>query len=105
MTDLRIPLTPKQADWLADLAASGSESYAEALDAGARIVADPHGGDVLIVPPAAARPLGLAVGIRADLADEGEYSIGVRSSVLGLARKLTANGICNAAPLIPDDRS
>jgi hypothetical protein len=99
--DIRIPLTPKQADWLADLASSGSESYGEALDAGARIVADPAGGDVLVIPPAAAYPLGLAVGIRADIADENEYPIGVRSSVLGLSRKLAANGITNAAPLNP----
>ena len=95
MTDIRIPLTALQAAWLADLGASGSESYARASDAGARVEAGP----VLVIPPAAAEPLGLAVGIRADIASEGEYSIGERSSILGLARKLAAAGISNAAPL------
>jgi hypothetical protein len=101
--NLRIPITPRQADWLADLAASGSESYCAALAAGAYIGALPHGGDVLVVPPAAAYQLGLAIGIRADLADEGELSIGERSSILGLSRKLAANGITNAAPLVVTD--
>jgi len=98
-TDIRIPLTTRQAGWLADLAASGSESYAAALDAGARIEDNAHGTWVLVIPPAAAEALGLAVGIRADIASEGEYSIAERSSVLGLSRKLAAAGITGAAPL------
>jgi hypothetical protein len=102
-TEARIPLTSRQAGWLADLAANGSETYTAALDAGARIEVTPGGAEVLVVPPGAAESLGLAVGIRADIASEGEYDIGLRSSVLGLARKLTANGISNAAPLTPAD--
>jgi hypothetical protein len=102
-TEARIPLTARQADWLADLAASGSETYTAAIEAGARIEAAPGGAEVLVVPPAAAEQLGLAVGIRADIASEGEYDIGLRSSVLGLSRKLAAHGISNAAPLTVAD--
>jgi len=98
-TEARIPLTSRQANWLADLAASGSETYAAALDAGARIETAAGGAEVLVIPPAAAIMLGLAVGIRADIASEGDYTIGERSSVLGLSRKLAARGISNAAPL------
>jgi hypothetical protein len=96
--DIRIPVTPHQAEWLADLIASGSESMAAAADAGARIE-----GGVLVIPPAAAYALGLAVGIRADPADEGEYTLGERSTVLGLARKLANAGITNAAPLVIEE--
>jgi hypothetical protein len=94
MTDIRVPVTRLQAGWLADLAASGSETYAQAEAAGARV-----DGRWLIIPPAAVDALGLAVGIRADIADEGEYSIGERTSVLSLARKLAAAGVTKAAPL------
>jgi hypothetical protein len=92
--DIRVGLTRFQAEWLADLEASGSESYAEAAAAGARVE-----GSELVIPPAAADWIGLAVGMRADLADEGEYGIGERMSVLGLARKLAAAGVTKAAPL------
>jgi hypothetical protein len=97
-TDIRIPVTPRQAEWLADLIASGSESMAAAAEAGARVE-----DGVLVIPPAAAYPIGLAVGMRADIASEGEYTLGERSSVLGLARKLANAGITSAAPLTEAD--
>lgn len=98
---IRIPLTKLQAEWLADLAQSGSESWAEAFDAGgARIE-----GLVLVIPPAAAPAAGLAVGIRADIASEGEYDTGLRSTVLGLSRKLANAGVTGAAPLTETDIS
>src|ERR1700749_2503949 len=93
-SDIRVRITPRQAAWLCDLAASGSETYARALDEGARVEASGY----LVIPPAAAYQLGLAVGIRADIADEGEYSISMRNTVLGLSRKLAAAGITSAAP-------
>jgi len=96
----RIPVTARQADWLADLAQSGSETMHAAMEAGAHLEDHHHLGHVLVVPAAAKRHLGVAVGMRADIADEGHYSIGERASVLGLARKLAANGISNAAPLV-----
>jgi hypothetical protein len=99
MTDARIPITRLQAAWLADLWASGSETYAEAVAYGVRIDKSPSGAECLVVPEQAFDTLGTAVGIRADIASEGEYSIGERSSVLGLARKLAAAGITKAAPL------
>lgn len=99
MTEVRIPITRLQASWLADLHASGSETYDEAVQLGVRIDRSPSGAECLVVPEQAFDKLGTAVGIRADMADEGEYSIGERSSVLGLARKLAANGITKAAPL------
>jgi hypothetical protein len=92
--DIRVPLTGLQAAFLDDLDVSGSDTYAKAVAAGLRIE-----GDVLIVPPGAVRPLGTAVGIRADIADEGEYDFGRRSSILGLARKLAKAGVTGAAPL------
>jgi hypothetical protein len=93
---VEVPVTRTQIDWLHDLADSGSESYFAALDAGLMVV-----GSKLVIPPAAREHLGLAVGIRADIADEGEYSIGERRSILALARKLAAVGISKAAPLSP----
>ena len=99
--EARIPLTARQADWLNDLAASGSETYTAALEDGARIEVTPTGLEVLAIPPTAAYHLGLAVGIRADIASEGEYDLGPRSSVPGLARKLARAGITSAAPLTP----
>lgn len=98
MTEIRVPVTALQASWLADLYQSGSETYAEAVSLGVRLEAW-RGGEVLVVPRAAFSVLGTAVGIRADLADEGEYSPGVRSSVLGLAAKLAKAGVTKAAPL------
>ena len=97
MNDIKIPLTPLQAYFLDDLECAGSESYHRALDAGARV----EDGRWLVVPPAAFADLGLAVGIRADIASENEYTIGERSSILGLARKLARAGITSAAPLTP----
>jgi hypothetical protein len=91
---IRVPLTELQAAFLDDLDVSGSETYAAAVTAGLRIE-----GRTLIVPPGAVEPLGTAVGIRADIADEGEYDIGRRSSILGLARKLAKAGVTGAAPL------
>jgi hypothetical protein len=97
--EARIPVTAFQADWLADLAYA-SETVATAMEQGARLEEPSPGRHVLVVPAAARYSLGLGVGIRADIADEGEYSIGERSSILGLARKLAVHGISNAAPLI-----
>jgi hypothetical protein len=96
---IRIPLTPRQAYFLDDMRAAGSETYHEALDAGARVEGSAGGTWVLIVPRAAFGALGTAVGMRADIADEGEYDIGQRSSILGLARKLANAGVTGAAPL------
>jgi hypothetical protein len=96
--DIRVKVTPYQASWLADLIASGSESMAAATEAGARIE-----DGALVIPPAAAYMTGLAVGMRADIASEGEYPIGERRSVLSLARKLAEAGITNAAPLTEAD--
>jgi len=93
-----IPVTTRQAEFLEDMVQSGSESAMAAWDAGARV-----DRLTLVVPPAAARHLGLAVGMRADIADEGEYSLGERSSILGLAGKLAKAGISSAAPLIVTD--
>lgn len=98
MTDIRVPLTGLQAEWLADLAQSGSENWAEAEENGARIE-----NRVLVIPPAAVAAAGLAVGIRADIASEGEYDIGLRSTVLGLSRKLASAGVTGAAPLTEAD--
>jgi hypothetical protein len=91
---IRVPLTGLQAAFLDDLDVSGSESYAEAVAAGLRVE-----GSTLVVPPGAFEPLGTAVGIRADIADEGEYETGRRNSILGLARKLARAGVTGAAPL------
>jgi hypothetical protein len=78
---------------------AGSDSYHEALDAGARVE-----GLKLIIPVAAVEPLGTAIGIRADIADEGNYDIGERSSWLGLAKKVAkATGNRRALPLQPAD--
>lgn len=95
MTDIRIRLTGLQAYFLDDLAVSGSESWAAALAAGARI----EDGSTLIIPSAAIEAAGVAVGIRADIASEGEYDFGTRSSILGLARKMARAGVTKAAPL------
>jgi hypothetical protein len=97
--EIRVQLTIPQAYFLEDLDVSGSETYAEAIAAGLRIEAVPDGPVVLVVPPAAIRALGTAVGIRADIADEGEYDFGRRSAILGLARKLARAGVTGAAPL------
>jgi hypothetical protein len=94
---IRIPLTARQAYFLEDMGQAGSGSYIEAEAAGMRI----EDGGWLVVPPAAFQALGTAVGIRADIASEGEYSIGERSSILGLARKLAEAGVTGAAPLAP----
>ena len=95
---IRVPVTRAQAAFLDDLLVSGSETYAEAVEAGTRL--EPRGdGEVLVVPPAAFGALGTAVGIRADIADEGEYGAGRRSTILGLARKLARAGVNGAAPL------
>jgi hypothetical protein len=93
--EIRVGLTVYQAYFLEDLAASGSETYAKAVAAGVRI----ENGRWLIVPRAAFGPLGTAVGIRADIADEGEYDAGRRSSILNLAQKLARAGVTGAAPL------
>jgi len=95
MTDITVPLTEAQAEWLQGITADGSETMAEALEAGARI-----DGLLLVIPPAATEPLGLAVGIRADIAGEGNYPIGERSTVLGLARKLVKAGVTGTAPWV-----
>jgi hypothetical protein len=99
MTGKRIPLTRLQAEWLEDIAQSGSEAMAKATGYGATVDYASPGRPVLVIPEAAGYWLGLAVGLRADIADEGEYRIGERSTVLGLARKLANAGLRNAAPL------
>lgn len=95
MTDITVPLTEAQAEWLQGITADGSETMAEALEAGARI-----DGLLLVIPEAATEPLGTAVGIRADIAGEGNYPIGERSTVLGLARKLVKAGVTGTAPWV-----
>jgi hypothetical protein len=91
-----IQLTPTQAYLLDDMAVAGSNSYHEALDAG--LVLDDS--NTLIIPPAAVEPLSLAIGIRADISDEGNYSIGERRSWLSLAAKVAkATASPTALPL------
>jgi hypothetical protein len=95
-----VKLTKLQAEFLDDLACC-SESYTEALDLGVRVE-----GLKLIIPTPAAGPLATAIGIRADLADEGEngQNIGERRSILGLAKKVSrVPGASKANPLQPAD--
>jgi len=82
-----VKVTHTQAYLLDDMDVAGSESYHEAVAAG--LVLDTRKG-TLTIPPAAAQPFGLAIGIRADIADEGNYSIGERRSWLSLAAKVAA---------------
>ena len=93
MSGARIKITANQAAFLNDLA-GGSETFEEAQRLGVKIEAG-----YLIIPEQAFDALGTSVGIRADIADEGEYSIGERSTILGLARKLAKAGVTKAAPL------
>lgn len=96
--DVEVPLTKFQAGWLEDVAMSGSESYAAAEAAGVRIVG--HNKPRLIIPPAAAHHIGVAIGVRSDIADEGHGSIGERRSILALAAKVAAaTGDRTALPL------
>lgn len=90
-----VKVTKVQAANLADLAYA-SESMAEAMDLGVTLT-----GLTLTVPEAAFDALGLAIGIRADIASEGEYGHAEARSWLNLSAKLAAAGVAKAAPL-PD---
>lgn len=98
-TTATVKLTDYQSYLLDDMRVAGSDSYLAALDAGVRL--DDYTLTLHIpLTQAATHNLGVAIGIRADIADEGNYSIGERRSWLSLARKVAqATGDRTALPL------